>query len=163
MKKHFLSWCAVLLFCATLSAQEKDTIITLPEIRIATSTAVSENVSKSFKKAFPGAEQLVWYKYDQNYLAKFIMKDMDHNSLFRKSGVMIYDISYGYEKHLPSEISKMVNFVYDNYKIIRSINIKTEGRDIWVVKLEGLKKYATVRIEDGEMDEVERFDKATSD
>lgn len=144
-------------------AQEKDTIITLPEIRIATSTAVTENVSKAFKKTFPGAEQLVWYKYDQNYLAKFIMKDMDHNSLFRKSGVMIYDISYGYEKHLPSEIAKIVNVVYDNYKIIRSINIKTEGRDIWVVKLEGLKKYATVRIEDGEMDEVERFDKASLD
>lgn len=154
---------ALVLMTGFIKAQERDTIITLPEIRIATATAVNENVSKAFKKTFPDAEKLLWYKYDQNYLAKFIAKDMDHNTLFRKSGYMVYDISYGYEKHLPDDIAKMVNYVYDNYKIIRSINIKTEGRNIWVVKLEGLKKYATVRIEDGELDEVERFDKASSE
>ena len=54
----------------------------------------------------------------------------------------------------------MVTRVYDNYKIIRAINIKVTERNIWVVKLEGMKKYLTVRVEDEEMDEVESFTKA---
>jgi len=72
----------------------------------------------------------------------------------------VYDISYGYEHNLPDETKELVTRNYDDYKIIRAINIKTGGRDIWVVKLEGLKKYITVRIEDKEIDEVESFIKA---
>jgi hypothetical protein len=85
---------------------------------------------------------------------------MDHNALFRKNGVMIYDISYGYEKNMPSNVRDLVLKSYDNYKIIRSINIKAHGRDIWMVKMEGMKKYLMVRVEDMEMEEVEEFNKA---
>ena len=37
------------------------------------------------------------------------------------------------------------------------MHIKADERDIWVVKMEGMKKYLTVRIENNEMDEVESF------
>lgn len=146
--------------CLTGFSQEKDTVITLPEVRITAASAVTTGVYSSFRRAFPDAENLRWYKYDRDYLAKFFMKDMDHNALFRKNGVMKYDISYGYEKHLPEEIKNDVLRAYDNYKIIRAIHVKAYERDIWVVKLEGVRKYLTVRIEDGEMDEVESFYKA---
>ncbi|MFN5375591.1 MAG: hypothetical protein ACK492_04460 [Chitinophagaceae bacterium] len=141
-------------------AQERDTIITLPEVRITAASAVTTSVYSSFRRAFPEAENLRWYKYDRDYLAKFFMKDMDHNALFRKNGVMKYDISYGYQQHLPEAIKDDVLKAYDNYKIIRAINVKAYERDIWVIKLEGERKYLTVRIEDGEMDEVESFFKS---
>jgi hypothetical protein len=35
--------------------------------------------------------------------------------------------------------------------------VKAYERNIWVIKLEGERKYLTVRVEDGEMDEVESF------
>ena len=141
-------------------AQERDTIITLPEVRITAASAVTTSVYSSFRRAFPEAENLRWYKYDRDYLAKFFMKDMDHNALFRKNGVMKYDISYGYQQHLPEAIKDDVLKAYDNYKIIRAINVKAYERNIWVIKLEGERKYLTVRIEDGEMDEVESFFKS---
>jgi len=141
-------------------AQERDTIITLPEVRITAASAVTTSVYSSFRRAFPEAENLRWYKYDRDYLAKFFMKDMDHNALFRKNGVMKYDISYGYQQHLPEAIKADVLKAYDNYKIIRAINVKAYERDIWVIKLEGERKYLTVRVEDGEMDEVESFFKS---
>lgn len=159
MKKIILTIIIALQLLA-LAAQEKDTIITLPEVRITTATAITTSVYSSFRRAFPDAENLRWYKYDRDYLAKFFMKDMDHNALFRQNGVMKYDISYGYEKHLPDAIKNEVLNAYDNYKIIRAIRVKAYERDIWVVKLEGEKKYLTVRIEDGIMDEVESFYKA---
>ena len=149
---------AFLLFIGRPIAQEK--VVSLPEVTVTSIALVAPNVNKAFKKAFPDAEELSWYKYDKEYLAKFIIKDMNHNTLYRKNGVMKYDISYGYETNLPEKIKEMVTGVYDNYKIIRAINIKVTDRNIWVVKLEGMKKYVTVRVENEEMDEVESFSKA---
>lgn len=165
MEKKIISSVIAMLFITLnmVMSQDKDSVVSLPEIRITSMASINEKVANSFTKKFPDATDLKWFKYDQGYLAKFIQKDMDHNALFRKSGFLVYDIGYGYEKHIPVDIYKLVTDLYDNYKVIRSINIKTGGRDIWVVKLEGLKKYATVRIEDMELDEVERFDKADID
>jgi hypothetical protein len=145
------------------NGQDKERVVTLPEIRVSSMASVNVDVANAFRRTFPGAQQLQWYKYDKDYIAKFILKDMDHNSLFRKNGVMIYDISYGYEKNLPENVKELVNKAYDNYKIIRSINIKAQGREIWMVKMEGMKKYLMVRIEDNELEEVEEFNKADVD
>ena len=162
-KKIILPIILLLFTLTTVWSQDKEKTVTLPEVKVTSSASVSENLTNSFKKSFPDAYNLRWYKYDRNYLAKFIQEDMDHNALFKKNGYLVYDISYGFEKNLPENIHDMVTGVYDNFKIIRSINVKTEGRDIWIVQLEGLKKYATVRIEDMEIDEVERFNKADVD
>jgi len=159
MTKHIiLPALAFLIFIGSPTAQEK--VVSLPEVTVTSIALVAPNVNKSFKKAFPDAEDLSWYKYDKEYLAKFITKDMNHNTRFRQNGVMKYDISYGYEHNLPEKIKEMVNKVYDNYKITRVINIKVTERNIWMVKMEGMKKYLTVRVEDDEMDEVESFYKA---
>jgi hypothetical protein len=159
MTKHIiLPALAFLFFIGRPIAQEK--VVTLPEVTVTSIALVAPNVNKAFKKAFPDAEDLSWYKYDKEYLAKFIIKDMNHNTLYRKNGVMKYDISYGYETNLPEKIKEMVMGVYDNYKITRAINVKVTDRNIWVVKLEGMKKYLTVRVENDEMDEVESFFKA---
>lgn len=156
MKKIILTLFIAIQFLET-SAQNKDTVIVLPEVRITAASAITTSVYSSFRRAFPDAENLRWYKYDRDYLAKFFMKDMDHNALFRQNGVMKYDISYGYEQHLPEKIKDDVLRSYDNYKIIRAIHVKAYERNIWVIKLEGERKYLTVRVEDGEMDEVESF------
>ncbi len=159
MKKIILTLFVALQMLA-IAAQDKDTVITLPEVRITSASAITTSVYSSFRRAFPEAENLRWYKYDRDYLAKFFMKDMEHNALFRKNGVMKYDISYGYENQLPEKIKDDILKAYDNYKIIRAIHVKAYERSIWIVKLEGERKYMTVRVEDGEMDEVESFYKA---
>lgn len=137
--------------------QDKEKVIALPEVKVKAATEVNQRLYDAFRKSFPDAEDLAWYNYDKDYLAKFIVKDMNHNALFRQRGSLVYDISYGYEQNLPDEIKELVKRNYDDYNIIRTINIKTGGRNIWVVKLEGLKKYITVRIEEKEIDEVESF------
>ena len=162
MTKHIiLPALAFILFIGRPTAQEK--VVKLPEVSVTSIALVAPNVNKAFKKAFPDAEDLNWYKYDKEYLAKFIIKDMNHNTLYRQNGVMKYDISYGYQHNLPEKIKDMVTGVYDNYKIIRAINIKVTERNIWVIKLEGMKKYLTVRVENEEMDEVESFSKAETE
>src|SRR3954470_18909367 len=98
MKKQLLIPLLLLSFSAgRLFCQEKDTTLhQLPTVTVTSSATVTKEVGKAFKTAFPDAENLNWYKLDQNYLAKFIQNDMDHNALFKKNGVLKYDVSYGY-------------------------------------------------------------------
>lgn len=157
-------WIHILVFSVIIIksafGQDKGKVVTLPEIRVKATTEVNQRLYDAFRKSFPDADNLAWYKYDKEYLAKFIIKDMSHNALFRQKGMMVYDISYGYENNMPADTKDLVNRNYDNYKIIRAINVKAGGRNIWIVKLEGMKKYLTVRVEDQEIDEVESYIKA---
>jgi hypothetical protein len=157
-------WIHILVFSVIIIksafGQVKEKVVTLPEIRVKATTEVNQRLYDAFRKSFPEADNLAWYKYDKEYLAKFIIKDMSHNALYRQKGMMVYDISYGYENNMPADTKDLVNRNYDNYKIIRAINVKASGRNIWIVKLEGMKKYLTVRIEDQEIDEVESYIKA---
>lgn len=160
----FKLWIRILAFSLLMikmaMGQDKEKVISLPEVKVKAATEVNQRLYEAFRKSFPEAEDLAWYKYDKDYLAKFIVKDMSHNALYRQKGSMVYDISYGYEHNLPDETKALVDRNYDDYKIIRTINIKAGSRNIWVVKLEGMKKYITVRIEDQEIDEVESLIKA---
>lgn len=162
MKKKLIIILAIIFFCSgKIFSQVKDSVTILPEITVRSGVAVNETLSKAFKKSFPGAQNLHWYKHDVHYLAQFMKDEMDHNALFRKNGYLVYDISFGYEKHLPADVLKMVQSAYDNFKIIRTFNVKTGGRDIWIVNLEGMTNYVVVRVEEEEMLEVERYKKAT--
>ena len=149
------------LFIQTnIFAQDKDSVISLPEIKVTTTSSVTQKVSSAFEKAFPGAQTLRWYKLDKDYLAKFILKEMEHSTLYKQNGYMVYDISYGYQKHLPKDIEQMILRNYTNHTIFRAINVRFQGRNVWVVKLESINKYLTVRVEDNEIEEVEEFEKS---
>lgn len=150
----------VLFFSSSWIYAQEDTVITLPEITVTGSTKISNDLSKAFKKAFPGAEELRWYKHNKDYLAKFIKEDVNHNALFKKNGFLKYDISFGYENNLPGEVLKMVRDSYQDFNITRAVNVKSAGRDIWVVNLEGMRNYVIVRVEDQELEEVRRMDKS---
>ena len=54
----------------------------------------------------------------------------------------------------------MIKEAYKDYNITTAINVKSAGRYIWVVHLEGLKNFVTVRVEDQDLKEVERFAKS---
>lgn len=161
MKTQFIAVMLVVFICAgRLSAQEKDSVTTLPSLTVTTTTVVTKEVDNAFKKAFPDAENLKWYELNKFYLAKFIEKDMKHQALFAKNGFLKYDISYGNENQLPEDMLKKVHDAYDEYNITRVANVKEAGRDIWVINLENLKHLVLVRVEEGEMEEVEKYSKS---
>jgi hypothetical protein len=101
-----------------------------------------------------------WFKMNKNYLVSFIMGDTKNNALFKKNGKMVYHISYGNEGNLPEDVKKQVHNAYEEYNITRAVNVKGGSRDIWVVNLEGMKRWVIVSIEDGELVEIENYEKA---
>jgi hypothetical protein len=151
---------AIQFFSIAVFSQQKDTVVTLPEITITKSVNVTMEVDKAFVKAFPDAQNVKWYTLQKDFLAKFMENDVKHNALFKKNGYMKYDIGFGKEENLPDRIKKMIVDAYQEFKITNATNVKSAGRDIWVVNLEGIKSYIIVRVEEEELEEVKRYTKA---
>jgi hypothetical protein len=151
---------AFLLACWSPSFAQEDSVVTLPTITVTSTADVPSVVNNALDRTFPDAFNLSWYKYDKDYLARFIENDMDHNALFKKNGVLKYDVSFGYESNLPEDVLQMVQASYPDHKITRTFRVQEGGRDIWVVNLESINNYVIARVEQDQLEEVQRFNKS---
>ncbi len=162
MKKTILlplSIVMVMLGFSQSSSAQQDTMKMLEPIIIYAKSNVNKAVTDAFEKKFKDAMDPQWYRLNKNYLVTFITGDMKNNALFKKNGRMVYHIRFGTESNLPEEIKQQVMSGYPDYNITRAVNVKMDNRDLWVVNLEGMKKWIIVRVEDGQMDEVENYNK----
>lgn len=160
MKTRIFIILAFLLACGKPSFAQEDSVITLPTITVTSTAEVPSVVNRAFDKTFPEAMNLSWYKYDKDYLARFIENDMDHNALFKKNGMLKYDVSFGYESNLPEDVLQTVQGAYPDHKITRTFRVQEGGRDIWVVNLESLNNYVIARVEENQLEEVQRYNKS---
>jgi hypothetical protein len=126
----------------------------------AASVSVNEKVSRSFSNYFGNAAEQNWSMVGRDFLNRFHANGVLTNALFDKRGSLIYTITYGAEKDLPNGIRKIVKREYFDYLITMAIHVKENSRTIWVVQMEDEKTHLTVRIENGEMEEVRQFNKS---
>ena len=147
---------------AGMNLLAQDTVIqTLPPITVtATTKKLPEKVWKNFRDYFENATDPKWYEMNKSYLAEFMMDNKDNHALFNKKGKLIYHISYGYENSLPEDLRNQVKASYGDYNITRAIKVNEANRTIWVVNVEDAKNLIMVRLENGEMEEVKRYEKA---
>jgi hypothetical protein len=157
MKKLLFLFIVILCLGYSSMAQKKDSVITLPEIRVTAVSKVNEQVKTSFQQAFSDAVWVRWHKMNKDYLVKFIKADMGHSAFFLKNGYLKYDISYGFESNLPIQVREDVKSGYRDFMITHVAHVQEAQRDIWVINLESLTYYVIVRSENGELEEVERF------
>ena len=130
----------------------------LPQVTITSDNAmVSQRVLDNFEGFFNGATNVRWAQINKRYLVKFDYKNMNHNALYMQRGYRVYDVGYGYEKDLPSDIRKMVSSVYQDHDITRVFEVKQNMRHVWIINLQNEEKFVTARIEDGEMREVTKI------
>ena len=70
---------------------------------------------------------------------------------------MIYHIAYGTEKHLPASVRDQIKAQYPRATITNAIYVNQANRKIWVVNLEEGRELVLTRIEDDQLDEVQRL------
>ena len=121
---------------------------------------VSEKALKSFRSSFKNPVGASWYQVGKHFLAKFEGDGKKQKALFNKNGAIIYTISYGVERDLPSELRKQIRENYYDYTISMAIEVNENNRTIWVVRVEDSATMITVRLENGEMEEVQNFKKS---
>ena len=146
----------------SLSAQDTANIRSLSPVTVKSTTKkIPNRIWKGFSSYFSYAENPRWYTANKNYLVKYMIYDEQNRALFTKKGNLIYNISYGYEKSLPEELRKLIKSAYYDYDITRAIKITEGGREIWVVNLETTETLILVRVEDEEMEEVQKVKKSS--
>jgi hypothetical protein len=123
----------------------------------AATESVNEKVAKSFKKYFGDQAEENWSVVGTNFLNHFHANGILTSSMFDKKGNLIYTITYGGEQNMPADIKRNVKSEYYDYKITMAINVKENKRDIWVVTVEDEKQQITVRLEDGDMEQVRKI------
>ena len=134
----------------------------LPPVTVSATTpyvTVSEKLNKAFEQMFKNSSQPRWYKVHEKFLVKFIQGDQENRALFTKNGQLIYHISYGSEKNLPTEIRHIVKTKYYDQTITWVYKVNQNDRNIWVISLEDPKDIVMVRVEEMEMEETQRIQK----
>ena len=135
-------------------------IISSPENNLSNKKDVNTKILKHFNKAFRDAKNVKWTQLDNNFLATFTEGNIITHSLFDKKGHLIYSIDYFLEKELPAKIKDIVMSNYPQYAITSVARIQQDGQKIWIVKLASKANYLAIRIENGQMEEVENFEKS---
>ncbi|MBL7697946.1 MAG: hypothetical protein JNK79_07300 [Chitinophagaceae bacterium] len=148
------------LMSSAVFSQERDSVVTLPEVVITAEWMINEQVDRSFAAKFPESYDILWRKLNKDYLIKFIEGDVKHQSLFRKNGSIKYDIIYVTESHLPKKISDLVKHAYSDYTIQNGARVERGDQEFWIVNLEGTRSYVVVRVENDEIEQVKKIIKS---
>jgi hypothetical protein len=160
MKKYLL-FATISLFSAHLSiAQDRDSIVTLPEVIVTSSHMVNEAVDKAFLKKFSNAEDIVWSRLNKDYLARFIESDLKHQALFQKNGRLSYDIAYMGESRMPEKLAEKIRQSYPTYKIKNAARVVRANQQLWIVNIESLRSYMVLRAEDDDLEEIKHIVKS---
>lgn len=120
---------------------------------------VKQKVQKSFSKNFTGTTGQLWQMKGEDFQTSFYKNGLLTCACFKKGGYLLYTIVYGLEENLPEDLRDMVKDQYSNYKITRTAELKQRQRNIWVVNLENNYNYVTVRLEDNNLDEMQKVKK----
>jgi len=121
---------------------------------------INPKLLNRFNKNFHDATNVKWQQFGDKFLATFSTGEKTTRSLFYKNGKTIYTINYFTGNQLPQVVKRLVKDQYEDYIITTAAQVLQENREIWVVQLAGLFHYKTVRVENGEMEEVESFQKS---
>jgi hypothetical protein len=163
-RKLVFSLCMLLVLVvgvASSSAQDSAKIKSLPPVTVTSTTKkIPPDVWKGFSGYFNEAENPRWYGMNKDYLVKFMIYDEQNRALFTKKGKLVYHISYGYEKSLPEVLRSQIKNSYSDYDISRAIKVQEAGREIWVVNLEDAQNIILIRLENGEMEELQQLQKS---
>lgn len=160
MKTKFFSAVAIGLFsllAANTAFAQKPKSKVLPQVTISSNNAsVTKQVLRNFDRLSSGASNVRWMQINNRYLAKYDLNNMQHNALYLKRGYRVYDVGYGYEKDLPSDIQRMVKSVYKDHDISRVFEVQQDNRRVWIVNLQSDRSVISARIENGDMNEISK-------
>ena len=163
--KRNLSFCfllALLTVASASNAQSTGYQNSKPVYITGTTLKLKENILVGFNSRFAGANNARWFQHENNFLVKFTMDGLEQRAMFDKKARLIYTISYGFEKNLPTDVRKTLKSLYVEFNIGSAIKILEAGRTIWVVSVEDENDAILVRVEDREFEEVQKYRKATT-
>lgn len=150
-----------LFYVKKAESQDTSAVKSLPPVTVtATTKKIPPRVWFNLSRYFPEAENPRWYALNKDYLVRFMTYTQEHRALFNKRGKVIYHISYGWENSLPAPVKRNVNAAYPGFEIYRAIKINEASRVVWVINLQDTKELVMIRVENEELEEIQRLRKS---
>jgi hypothetical protein len=75
-------------------------------------------------------------------------------AFYDNKGRIRFTVDYYSEKELPKEVRAIVKPVYYDYAILGVQEVKVKGKSVYLIDMEDSTRLKTVRVADGEMEEV---------
>jgi hypothetical protein len=122
---------------------------------------VDDKVLKSFTETFPGAQEVKWEEFSDNYVVNFVEMGMRERISYDKDGNFVNATRYYSEGHLPLNILFKIRKKYPAQKIFGVTEIESEVSIEYYIKLEDDKNWTTVKSDGGgNLQVIEKYKKA---
>lgn len=164
-----LSSCFMILslssgFCQTKTGKPvftnvKSLLAAAANINAGSINDISTKAVRDFRKKFKNVEDEKWYTISNGYLAQFAAGGIKNAVVYDNTGHWTYTISYYDEHKLPESVRAIVKRVYYDYSITRIEEIHVGDRAFYLVHMQNDSTWKNVKVEDGEMELVEDFNK----
>jgi len=147
-------------------AMKKNLVFSLCLLALGVSSYASPNVDdkviKSFKETFPGAEQVKWEEFSDNYVVNFVDLGMRERISYDKDGNFLSATRYYNEGHLPLNILLKLRKKYPSQKIFGVTEIESEVSIEYYIKMEDDTNWTTVKSDTGgNMQVIEKYKKVS--
>lgn len=166
MKKFFITTCTALVML-TGCAYPRQTNNTLAAGNISAVPKKNQYLNdihikavRDFVNRFNNAEDVIWHKSDNHYIAVFIRDSVQTRAVYNKTGNLEYIMRYYEEPKMRRDVRALVKSTYYDYKIfiIQEIS-RPDELPVYIVNLQGDTEWMKVKVHDGEMEVMERFRK----
>jgi hypothetical protein len=118
--------------------------------------------AKRFSKIYPRAHNPQWTRLDDCYRVCFSDNGLKTTVVFRENGKMNYAITELATEDIPAGLQQLIKQDYDNFRILKAVEINDNGRILHHVVLENVSSYVTIK-SSGEEIEVTRNNNASAD
>jgi hypothetical protein len=145
MKKYLVILFSVILCSLALAGYSKD---------------VNEKVLKSFKEAFPAAENVRWQAYAEKYIAQFRQNGIRTIVNYDLEGNFLGATRYYTEENLPVNVICKLKKKYPTKNIFGVTEVSTAESIQYYIKLEDESTWTTVQSDaDGNSAVIEKYKK----
>jgi hypothetical protein len=121
------------------------------------SNAIDSRAIEHFRKQFPTVINPYWYKTNDGYIASSQENSVETKVAYNLKGKLNHTINYYGEKNLPRSVWETIKSSYYAYDILRVAEVHFNDKTVYMVYLESETQLRTVRVVDGEVEEVQSF------
>lgn len=124
----------------------------------ASASTINLKALKDFQKSFKSATNASWYAAsDGGFIASFKENDVQNSVAYDKKGNWVYNIKRYAEKDLPKDVRAEVKSTYYDFNITHVEEVLINDQTIYIVHMEDATQMKTLRVSDGEMQEIENL------
>lgn len=122
--------------------------------------AIHVKAVRDFARHYGNSNEAKWYVVKNGFIARFKSEEKNHMVAYNEHGKWMFTISQYDEFKLPSDVRATVKSNYYDYTITLVEEVQSSGRTFYIVHMEDEKTWKNLKIEDGEMEIMEDFNKS---